>query len=173
MSDVVYTPRRTTWAPKWNGNALGTTMEVDPALKLQMEPITRGTTGKIVLGYWITGLEGSIKCTLPDISSTLLTNLLPFTAGAAGGSAPLHPVGFNVNLYSLAQELVLHPVDLGADVSQDLHFPKSAPVNPVNVKRDGTKDDLWQVEFVIFPDLSQLIASSPKVVMGYMGATAP
>lgn len=173
MGDNAYTPRRTTWDPKWAGDGLGTSMEIDPAVKLQLEPIVRGTTGKIVLGYWIIGIEGSIKCNLPDVSPTLLAKLAPWTAGANAGSLPLHPVAFQANLYDFAQMLILHPHDMGADVTQDLHFPKAAPVSTINMKRAGTADDVWVVEFMVLPDLAQLQTATPKLVMGYMGATAP
>ncbi len=167
MADAAYTPRRTTWDGKWNGNGLGTSMEIDPALKYQMEPIVRGTTGKLILGHWIYGLVGSIKINIPDISPTQLSNLSIW----ATDSGAMHPTSV-INAYSVAQPLILHPHDMG-DTTQDLVFPKAVPSNPVNMKRDGMKDDIWVVEFMIYPDLAKLFASPSVIVMGYVGSTEP
>jgi hypothetical protein len=173
MADVVYTPRRTTWDPTYNGNKLGTSLEIDLALKLMLSPITRGTTGKLVLGQWVDGLTGSIKMQLPDVSPTLLTNLSDYATGSPTAT-PLHPTAIGVNLYDVAKVLTLHPHDMGTDLTQDLHFPHAANTIPVNCfKRDGAKDDVYAVEFFVFADLAELFATPPKIVFGYMGATAP
>lgn len=166
MTDVAYAPRRTSWVPTWNGIKLGTTMEVDPQLKLMLDAIRRGTTGKVVLGHWVSGVEGTIKIQCPDVGATLFTAINPFAPSLA-------PTVFNDNLYAYAHLLNLHPLDMGATTTEDLNFPKAAPVSCATVKRSGDKDEMLVVEFWIYPDLSQLITSTPKIVQGYQGATAP
>lgn len=171
MSDNAYTPRRTAWDVKFNGYGLGTTYEVDPSnLKVTLEPIKRGTTGNITLGWWILGIEGTLKVQVADVTREAMEKLTPWFAGSTGDSIPLVPPA-NANLYDYAQLLTLHPHDLAStDHSQDLNFLKAAAVAPpIAIKRNGNTDDLWQAEFAVFPDLGQLIASGPAKVYGYVG----
>jgi len=165
MANVTYTPRRTTWDPTWNGNALGTTNKVTNELKYNVEPITRGTTGKMVLGHWVYGLMGLVRTELPDVGPTLFTNINPF----ASDSGIMHPSTV-INLYNYAQLLTLHPHDLGA-TTEDQNFVKAVPLKPQTLDRDGVKDDVLIVDWWIYPDLSKLFATPSVIVFGWMGAS--
>lgn len=168
-----YTPRRTSWDPTWNGWEMGTNMSATPDLKITLKPIKRGQTGDLILGHWITGMEGMISIECADMTRLLQEKMFPWFAGSAGvDSIPLLPSGLNVNLYSYAQELILHPHD-GADAKQDLHLIKAVPVSAVKLpKRDGIKDDLYNIDFYVYPDVSRIQASPPEVIYGYVGDTA-
>jgi hypothetical protein len=174
MSDVTYTPRRSAWDIKWHNIGLGTVYGVKPDLKLILDPIKRGTTGKIILGHWIIGLEGSIKAALADVTRQQMEIACPWFAGVTGvDSVPLTPMTVNTNLYSYAQELILHPHDLPAtSLKEDIHLIKAVPMQIPNMDRDGEKDDAFNTEFTFYPDLSRLQASPPVLVYGYIGDTA-
>ena len=173
MSNVAYNARRTAWDVTWHAIALGTVYLVQPDLKLVLDPITRGTTGKIVLGHWANGLEGSIKCQFADVARTIQEVNVPWFAGVAGtDSIPLTPATPYTNLYQYAQELILHPHDLTSSNKEDVHLLKAVPIQLPNMKRDGKSDDVYEGEFYFYPDLTQLQASPPVLKYGYIGDTA-
>jgi hypothetical protein len=160
--------RRTAWDVTWNSVALGLVDEVNPDLKLMMEPITAGTFGKITLGHRIIGLEGKVSVVVREV---ILAKIKALAAPWwSTGSVPIAPETFNSDSYALAQLLTLHPHDVAAGTTdQDLTLVKTVPLQPYRVKRDGTKDDMWSVDFEVYPDRSQMEASPPKLVYGYIG----
>jgi hypothetical protein len=155
--------RRTNWAVKWNGTDIGYVDKVDPsALKLGMDPIQVGTIGKAALGVRFTGLEGTVKVQVRECTLLQLQTVIPwYTAGATFPFTP--PI--NKDLYDYAKELLLHPEDKGATVTEDVHLLKTVPISVANIARDGTKDDVWEIEFMVFPDRSSL----PNLVYGRIG----
>jgi hypothetical protein len=160
------TGRMTDWDVTWNSIALGTFNEVDPSkLKMTLEPITRGTTGKTILGHMVTGLEGTLTVQCMDVTSTLINDLQPWqTAGEIIPSTP------NQDLYSYAQVLTLHPHDVAAAThTEDLNFIKAVPISVIQLKRDGGKQDMLIAEFQLYPDRAQIVGTPPKVVYGYVG----
>ena len=173
MSDTIntYNPRRPAWYVTWNSFELGQSGEVDPtSWKMSKTAITRGTTGKVVLGHFFDGAEGEIKAQVKDLNVTAFVALCPWMTVST--NQILVPSTMNVNMYSFAQKLTLHPMDKG-DATEDLIFPKAVPSVPVNAKRDGQKDDLWEIMFTIYPDLSQLQTATPKLVYGWVGSSTP
>jgi hypothetical protein len=170
MSNIAYTPRRTAWDVTWNANGLGTVYEVNPDLKLITDPIRRGTTGKVILGHWIIGLEGVIKVQCADLTLPLQQQMFPWWTS---GAIPLVPETPQQNMYQYAQELVLHPHDLpAATTTEDVHLIKTVPMQILNIKRDGVKDEVFEVTFQPYPDLSRLQAATPFLDYGYIGTTA-
>lgn len=167
---ITYNPRRTAWNVTWNAAGVGTVYEVQPDLSYELEPIKRASTGKIVLGEWIVNLKGMVKVQLADVQLALEQAMAPWWSV---GSIPLMPTSAPpVNIYQYAQELILHPVDQGATTTEDLHLTKTVPMKPVSMKRQGEKDDLWEMEFRIFPDVGRLQAATPFLTFGYVGNVA-
>lgn len=163
--------RRTNWDPTWSSTALGLQNKVNPDLKLMLDPITTGTTGKVILGYRIVGLEGKVSIVVRETTLALIRKLA--APWWSSGLVPLVPSAINVDLYSYAALLTLHPHDLGAGtVTEDINLLKTVPVNAYHLERDGVKDDEWMVDFMVFPDRSLLEASPPTLVYGYIGAAA-
>lgn len=174
MSDNVYTPRRNNWNVKWNGSSLGTVYQIDPSgLKWVLDAITRGTTGKVVLGHWFIGMEGTIKIQCADVT-LLIEESLGFPWGQQSGAYSMSPMTPNTNLYQYAQLLNLHPTDVAVGtLTEDINLIKTVPISPpTKIKRDGVKDDVYEVEFQVYPDVNRLMTEQ-QLVYGYLGSTAP
>jgi|SRR5579884_1341768 len=173
MAGQAYTPRRTAWSVTWNAWGLGVSGKTKPDLKLTLTPIKRGTTGPFVLGDWISNVDGLINCEIKDIDRVIQEKLIPWFSGVSGtDSIPIIPTGLNTNLYTYAQELILHPVDMGSSTIQDIHITKAVPLSCVNLERDGDHDDVWNATFKAYPDVSQITATTPAVKYGYIGNIA-
>lgn len=161
--DVANT-RRTNWKVTWNSKDLGYVDKVDPsALKLALDPINIGTIGKASLGSRFVGMEGTVKVQIREVTLAQLQQVIPWYS--PGATFALTPT-VNKDVYDYAAALVLHPEDKGAVVTEDVTLLKAVPITVVNLARDGTKDDLWEVEFAVFPDR----ASLPSLVYGRVGA---
>lgn len=173
MGDVTKT-RRTMWATTFGTTDLGFADEVAPDLKLMLEPIVVGSMGKVKLGSRYVGLSPDSKVTV-DLRETgtlraTLQKLMPWATQTAGALLTLTPP-VNVDLYTYAAALVLHPIDKGAVLDEDISLLKACPVNAYNIKRDGQKDDVWRVEFEPYPDRSQF-STTGILVYGSVPATA-
>ena len=169
MGDIANT-RRTNWNPTWSGTSLGYVDEVDPDFEIDTESVMVGTFGKMVLGERIVGIKGKIKVQVRESTLAIMQTLCPWWSS---GIIPLTPTGLNIDYYTYADVLTLHPADLAvATVNQDLNFLKAVPIRPPagNFKRSGEKDDVWPVEFLVFPDRTKLALDPPQMVYGYVGA---
>jgi hypothetical protein len=165
MSVTVSNIRRCNWDVTWNAVPLGGVDEVDPDMELLTEPITVGSIGKVELGSRYIGLNALIKVQLREVTRTAMEKLLPWFAGSPGAAINLAPA-INVDLYTYAQTLLLHPTSGASGTTEDLNFPKAVPMQSMKLKRDGENDDVWDIIFKIFPDRSQL----PALVYGTMTA---
>jgi hypothetical protein len=160
--------RETNWDGKWATIPFGLINQVNPDLKLTLSPIKRGTTGKHVLGHFISALEGDVSVEIPAPSLTIIKAMTPWYS--TGTQIFFVPPAMNVNLYTFAQPLVLHPHDVdAADLTQDLTLVKAAPMSAFNLTRDGDKEEIWKLMFFPYPDFDQLVASPPVVSYGYLG----
>lgn len=174
MADTTnaYRPRRTIWVVSLGQpNSrfyFGQINEADPNMQFELDPITRGTSGKHVLGFWITRLNAMPKIKIPDTTLAAFKKACPWYA--SGASVPLVPSAVNPNLYTYADLLTFHPLDMAADTTEDINFNKAVPMSPTaNVNRNGVKDDEWELGFHVFPDLTKLQAATPTVVYGSIG----
>lgn len=160
--------KRSNWLVNFNGTDAGLMDEVNPALKLVFEPITTGTTGKKnILGHRFVGVSGTIKLQCRQMSDALYALFAPWHDG--NGPLPLTPPA-NSDLYDFAKPLILHPDDAGEDTSQDLVFPKASPMSvPAAIKKDGGKDDTWEVELAVYPPREQMAANPRNISVGYIG----
>lgn len=171
MSNNATQLRRTayqvTWATSPTPTDFGFVDAVDPALDLKLDPITTGTTGKLILGWRVVGLEGTIKM---QMRQTTLANFKVVMPWYVSGSVPLVPPTPNVDLYTYAAQLQLHPVDLAAaTVTEDVYMLKAVPMQSFKLKRDGKGDDIYEVSWGFFPDRTKLALDPPQVVYGYIG----
>src|SRR5687768_11026314 len=110
--------RRTNHSVKWLGSPydLGFVDEVNPDIKIITEPIMVGTFGKVKLGDRIIQLDGQIHVDCREITEELIKKMMPWWSS---GVVPLIPSTLNVDYYSYAALLTLHPEDKGADVDED------------------------------------------------------
>lgn len=147
--------RKTNYHVTFNSVYLGVVDSVDPSkLKQLMEAIKCGTSGNVVLGYRMSGISGSISVDLRQLDNIQSETLSPWWSGS--GAIPLTAPA-NSDLYGYSQLLTLHPDDLPGVTLEDLVFPNACPVTiPGAVKRDGQKEDVWPVEFVVMPSRSAL-----------------
>ena len=134
---------------------IGLTNDVDPTgVKIVMDPIVSGSTGKIILGYRLVSVEGSIKIQLQQVTRAMidaLTPMLPTLGPSHGGGLNLHE-----DLYQYAQKLTLHPLHLpSSDTSMDLNFAKVLPVIPLASKA-SKEDNVIDAEFHILVDRDSL-----------------
>lgn len=158
---------RKVWAAIFNSVALGLCDDISPGkLKLILDPIRTGSTGdKLVLGRRVIGLEGTIDLELREIDRD--TQELLNTHYSSGDSIPLTPPK-NTDTYTLAALLTLHPVENGADVSEDVNLLKAYALTPVQPDRAGKQDDMMKVSFEAYP-LRTDIDADGTITYGYVG----
>ena|SRR5689334_9099638 len=157
--------RRTSYQALWGDSSpfdFGFVDLVNPALDLKLDPIQTGTTGKLILGYRPVALEGYVSLIVREITLTMLQKAAPWWSS---GAIPLIPSAANVDLYTYAQLLKLHPVDQGATTTQDLNLVKAVPMQAFKLQRDNKNDDAYELRYCFFPDRSQL----PSIVYGTIG----
>jgi hypothetical protein len=163
--------RRDMYNVSWNSVDLGGLDGVKPEFKMLLDPIKIGSLGKAKVGDRFVGLGEDAKVTIKireTANGTLrgrLQKLMPWATQTTGAELALTPA-VNVDLYSYAQALVLHPRGAAA-VDEDLTLLKTVPVRAHEIPRTGTEDDVWEVEFLIYPDRSSL----PALVYGKVTAT--
>lgn len=139
----------------------GAVDQVNPDLMLKTKDIKVGTMGDVVLGKRLISVDGTVKVQAREIGLDKLK--LAFPWWTEGTAAPLFMPG---DLYDHAVKLRLHPTDLPlTDRSQDLVLVKAAPLPGMKMPRDGEKDDVWEAEFVPFPDRARF----PDKYYGYIG----
>jgi hypothetical protein len=159
--------RLTSWDATWNSVSLGLVNKVNPDLKIVKKPIKRGTTGGHVLGKFYITLEGQVSVECPAATLATMKSMTPWYA--SGTQILFFPPTLNAVDYSNAHQLVLHPHDKAADLSEDMIFLKAVPASALNMERDGDNEEVWKVMFDFYPDFDQLTASPPVVAFGYMG----
>jgi hypothetical protein len=138
---------------------LGGLDTVDPTgLKLLLDPVKVGPGGKMKLDDWVDGLEdGSvIKTQVREISRGRIEALAPWFSGTAGASMAMGPAA-GTRMSQWAHPLVLHPTDV-ATSAQDLEIYLALPKGPFAAARDGQKFDVWEMEWVVYPVISKVMA---------------
>jgi hypothetical protein len=162
--------RRTMFDVSWNGFDLGGLDDVKLDLTLKLDPIKIGSFGDVKLGDRILGYDDNAKVTIVcrKTTRTNFQKMAPWASQSAGAALDLTPPTSG-DLYSYAQALVLHPRDqtgLSPATSQDLSLLKTVPLRAFELPRTGTDEDKWTIEFLIYPDRSQL----PVIKYGTMTA---
>lgn len=161
--------RRTNYDVIFDGDNLGLLDDVSPELAMMLEPVKTGSTGNMKLDDRFTGLEDDARITVQvrEINRTQIERLMPWFTGTANtGDIPLTPAT-NALMSTHAKLLVLHPRDQGTTLTQDLVILKAFPRTGYQLPRTGTEDDVWEIEFLIYPDVSKIgTADNPY---GYVG----
>lgn len=164
MPNQTITPsntRRTNFDVLWGTHELGGVDKVDLSkIALLLEPVKIGSLGNMKLDDRFIGFEDGALITVQcrEITRTRIEKLVPWFSGSPGALVPLAPSVNTLMSNSYAAALVLHPRDK-ADASEDVKFYKAVPVQSVNLSRDGKADDVWEITFRIYPDLSKLPAN--------------
>jgi hypothetical protein len=161
MSYNVARTRLTNYDVTWNSVALGSVDKVTPDLKMKTVPIKVGSVGDVVLGERIIALEGTIKVEAREIDRAQYAALMPWSST---GSIPLLPATVHEDLYSYAEILTLHPIDLASATTEDITLIKAVPMVEF-FDSDGKKDNNALVTFSFYPDRTQL----PTLAYGYLG----
>jgi hypothetical protein len=156
--------RRTNFQCLWKAtspNDLGLVDDVDPSgVKLILDPIMTGSTGKKnKLGDRVVGFEGLIKIQLRQLNLNNYETLMPWAATAPYALTPL----LNVDMYSFADQLTLHPVDMLTATTEDIIFTNAVPITLPLPKRTGGNDDLWEMTFAIYPNRTTM-STTPLVI---------
>jgi hypothetical protein len=169
MDGDITRTRRTNWDASWKGQSLGLVDEVFPDIDLVLKPIRVGTLGPIDLDERVEALKCQVKIQVREIALAVFQQLCPWYGGT--GSIPGVPLKPGQRLYEYAGALVLHPHDLPAtDLSEDLNFVKAVPVTPpAKLKRDGTKEDVFEIVMHAYPDWGTLQAAEPELRYFYIG----
>jgi hypothetical protein len=71
-------------------------------------------------------------------------------------------------MYTYAATLRLHPLDKSDD-EEDLVLLEAVPITPLNPKRDNKKDEVWQVDFTIYPVRTGLATAPTAASYGTSG----
>jgi hypothetical protein len=163
--------RRTQYDVSWNSYDLGFLDDVKPELALKLDPIKIGSLGDVKLGDRILGLEDGAKVTviLRETIRASFQKMAPWASQTAGVALDLTPPAGG-DLYTYAQILLLHPRDQVAPItpttSQDISLTKTVPLKAFELPRTGNDEDKWAVEFLVYPDRTQL----PLIKYGTMTA---
>lgn len=162
--------RRTMYDVSWAAYDLGGLDDVKPDFALVLEAIKMGSTGNVKLGDRFVGLTDDAKVTvvLRESVRATIQKLMPWASQVAAAALVLTP-GVNVDLYTYAQPLILHPRDRTGQTpatNEDLSLLKTVPIKAVEIPRTGNAEDKWEVTFLIYPDRAQL----PALVYGTMTA---
>lgn len=152
--------RRTNYDVTWDSSDLGSVNDVDPQLKLLVGKVETGSTGQMKLDDRVLGLEDAAKVIiqLRECTRDRLEKLVPWSTGSGDYELSLTPVIGTLLSATYAKALILHPRDM-ADVSEDIELYKTVPMNAIGPKRTGREDDIWTIEFWIYPDLTKLTTS--------------
>lgn len=164
MPNQTITPsntRRTNYDVLWGSHELGGVDKVDPKMALLLDPVSIGSLGKMKLDDRFIGLEDGalVSVQVREITRTRIEKLVPWFSGSPGALVPMVPSVNTLLANSYAAALVLHPRDKTTDTSEDIKFYKTVPVQSVQLSRDGRADDVWEILFRIYPDLSKLPAN--------------
>lgn len=157
------------FAVTWNAISVGWVMGVDLSglkpklLEKKIEEIGDNTIDHVVVGH-----EGTVKTTLKQVKLATYQQLL--LAGTTTGASPLIPSTQYTSLYGLAKVLNFHPTDMASDVTEDFNFVKATPIVVLPKSSQGKEFMTIDVEWQIYLDQTQLLASPPTLVLGYVGA---
>lgn len=157
------------WDVSWNGVDLGYVDDVDPT---GLEPILEekkvGSLGDIVLGHWIIGLKGMIKSQHRQLPVTFYQAVSPWWSS---GDIALTPALWHKDFYDYAQKLVLHPNHIAAGTKTlDITLLKAVPMFKPP-KRNNKPPELVEINWLLYPDRSQLVTSGSLIAaFGYIGA---
>lgn len=159
--DVTKT-RRTNYDVTWGTHDLGGLDKVDLSkLELLLDPVAIGSAGKMKLDDRFIGLtDGSvISVQVREVTRTRIEKLMPWFSGSAGAEIALVPAVNTLVSATYAAALLLHPRDKVANDGEDYELFKTVPIQAFNLSRDGKEDDVWEVLFRIYPDISKLPAN--------------
>jgi hypothetical protein len=134
------------------------------AIKLLLLPRKYPRYLQQVVGHRIMGVEATVKVSLYAVKRANLMKALPWMTGA--GNQILMPATLGGDIYTYAVALALHPVDMGADLSEDITLAKAVCTGGLNIKGDGNGESVIPMEFTCYPDRGQL----PNFVLGNLGA---
>ena len=151
--------RRTSWDVSAAGTDIGGVDEVDPSgIKLEKDPVRVGTAGKIKLDDRVIGIQdGSVvKIQFRETATWAKMKLMFPWLGAGTDLVP--PTGALMTAYAV--QWILHPHDKPADTSEDIVLYKAVPRQGYAIKRDGTKDDVFEVELEPYPDPTKVGTSA-------------
>jgi hypothetical protein len=152
------------WGASGSQYSFGAVDKVTLQLPLKTKPIKVGSMGDIELGQRVIGIADGAKVQIEarQIDLTFLQKMHPWWSS---GSIAKTPAAAQVDLYTYAQLLTLHPNDVAAGTfTQDVNLLKAVPMLS-DEGRDGVGDGKDLVDFWIFPDR----ASFPTIVYGYYG----
>lgn len=148
-----------TWDPSSTNHNLGGIDEVRFECPLQFAAVKIGSAGNLKLGDRFIGLgdDARIITVVREVTLARIRVLFPWDDGA--GEVDLTPI-YGADMAALAKPLLLHPIDkvdgLGnADTTEDITIFKALPI-PSPVRRTGTDFDVWEVPWLIYPDLTKL-----------------
>jgi len=151
----------------WGSLFLGSMDEVDPsAMEMVTKPIKVGSIGDVELGQWVIALKGPLKSVAREIDITQYQGLMPWYST---GSISLTPATWHKDLYSYAQQLTVHPIDVSG-TAEDITLLMAFPMIKFP-KRNGEdeKTDL-EIDWLYWPLRTQLTTpGSPLLCYGYVG----
>lgn len=144
------------------GGSLGSTAQGGSTLNMEAQSVdlVADQTGAIVLGQVYTGSTASVDMSLIEMTKDRWETIVGSVTGdsftPSGGT---RLVGYGesrlyTNLFDLSGKLILRPIRLGTDRSEDLIFWKSAPL-PSSIVYSGQDIQGMEVSFVAYNDKSK------------------
>lgn len=148
------------------GSDAGYANKIKVAIELVRDDITVDQLYKQVLGHRIQGAKVSVSAELIEANAAALALAFPWKTGT--GSKPIMPASLGVDDYAWAVPVVLHPRDMGADLSLDIHLTHAVFSGKLDLE-GGSSEQAIPITFEALPDRTKL----PVFDLGYIGATAP
>jgi len=166
--------RRTNYDVSFKASSLGGLNKIDLSkLELLLAPVQAGTTGAMKLDDRVLGFTDGAQVTVQvrEVTRVMIEKAFPWFTGTTGTAAIELSPPINSLLNQYAGALVLHPHDLAVDViTQDIEFYKALPIQPP-ISRDGMADDVWDLVFKIYPDVSKIAANTVSMYGRFKPAT--
>lgn len=114
--------------------------------------------GDTVANETIMGRNITVSCPLAETTLQNLVSIMPGATLVTDGVTPTKikatvTSGTGISLLSLAQELILHPIELpDADVSEDLVIPLAATAGSMNFAYKYDEERVFDTVFKGYPD---------------------
>lgn len=156
------------YSVKWNDVSIGYSKSVDlSGLKPKFIEKKIEEIGDIKIDDLYVGLEGTIKTVLKQVSEAQYRQLMMAAPGT--GSIPGFPTEQYKSMYSLAKVLNFHPTHMGATLTEDFNVLLAVPVLVLPKSTEGKQTMDLEVNWMVYPDQTSLLAEPPVLNYFYIG----
>lgn len=131
---------------------------VEVEVATDTHPVTVDQFGESVINEYITKRDVNIKAPLAETTLENLVAIMPGSTLVTDGVDPTKKRvdvqnGVGSNLLTIAQELILHPIELDpSDLSEDFTVPLAATAGAMSFAYKHDEERVYNTEFNGYPD---------------------